>query len=97
MRAGPTTAALSYAERRAGGSSIEEATEAAAKEWNSRFGDATDRQLIYVHGRAPRFESLLAAGPRPEEAGWYPEPTRFGVLARRLWAPLLTHETVGPA
>jgi len=48
-----------------------------------------------VHGRAPRFEPLLAAAPTGDEAGWYPEPTRFGVLARRLWTPLLAHEQIG--
>ena len=89
-------AGLAYAERRSSGSSVEEATDAAAKEWNGRFGDGTDRHLIYVHGPAPRFEPLLATGPRPDEARWYPEPTRFGVLSRRLWTPLLANEQVGP-
>jgi exodeoxyribonuclease V gamma subunit len=88
-------ASAGYADRRSTGSSVAESTDAAAREWNGRFGDCTDRHLIYVHGRAPRFEPLLAAVPVAEEAGWYPEPTRFGVLARRLWAPLLAHEQVG--
>jgi len=91
---GPGASAV-YAERRSSGSSLEEATDAAAKEWNGRFGDCTDRHLIYAHGRAPRFEPLLAAAPEPDEAGWYPEPSRFGVLSRRLWTPLLGHEQVG--
>jgi exodeoxyribonuclease V gamma subunit len=88
-------ASAAYAERRSSGSTVEEATDAAAKQWNGRYGDCTDRHLIYVHGRAPRFEPLLAAAPSVEEAGWYAEPTRFGVLSRRLWTPLLAHETVG--
>jgi exodeoxyribonuclease V gamma subunit len=83
-----------YADRRSTGSTVEEATDAAAREWNGRFGDGTDRHLAYVHGRAPRFEPLLAGSPAVEEAGWFAEPTRFGVLSRRLWTPLLAHEQV---
>jgi exodeoxyribonuclease V gamma subunit len=83
-----------YADRRASGSTIEEAAEAAAKEWNGRFGDGTDRHLVYVHGRTPRFERLLSTPPGREEAGWFSEPSRFGVLSRRLWTPLLGHEQV---
>lgn len=92
---GPGASAV-YAERRSSGSTVEEAADAAAKEWNGRFGDSTDRHLIYVHGQAPRFEPLLAASPSAEEAGWYDfaEPSRFGVLSRRLWTPLLEHEQV---
>jgi exodeoxyribonuclease V gamma subunit len=84
-----------YADRRSTGSTVDEAVDAAGREWGGRFGDTTDRHLIYVHGRAPRFEPLLAAAPTGDEAGWYPEPTRFGVLARRLWTPLLAHEQIG--
>ncbi|HST85083.1 MAG TPA: exodeoxyribonuclease V subunit gamma [Kineosporiaceae bacterium] len=88
-------ASTAYAERRSSGSTIEEASAAAAKAWNDRFGDNTDRHLIYVYGQTPRFEPLLAARPTSSEAGWYDEPSRFGVLARRLWTPLLAHEQVG--
>jgi exodeoxyribonuclease V gamma subunit len=90
---GPGSAAV-YADRRATGSSPAEAAAAAAGEWEGRFGDRTDRHLIHVHGRASRFESLLAAPPVPGE-GSHDEPTRFGVLSRRLWAPLLENETLG--
>ena len=78
-----------YADRRRGGSSVEEALEAAAKEWTSLFGDGKDRHLAYVHGDAPSFDALLAE----TEPG--PERTRFGALARRLWEPLLARESVG--
>jgi exodeoxyribonuclease V gamma subunit len=88
-------ASTAYAERRGSGSTIEEASAAAAKEWSGRFGDNTDRHLIYVYGQAARFEPLLQARPDPSEAGWSDEPSRFGVLARRLWTPLLAHEQVG--
>ena len=90
-------ASAAYAERRGSGSTVLEAEDGAAKEWNGRYGDCTDRHLSYVYGRAPRFEPVLAAAPGPGEAGWYPEPSRFGVLSRRLWTPLLEHEQVGQA
>jgi exodeoxyribonuclease V gamma subunit len=83
-----------YAERRDCGSTVAEAGDAAAKDWGGKFGDGTDRHLIYVHGPAPRFEPLLLASPTADELGWFDEPTRFGVLSRRLWAPLLGHEQV---
>jgi exodeoxyribonuclease V gamma subunit len=84
-----TGATHAYADRRRSGSSVEEALEAAAKDWAGRFGDGVDRHLGYVHGGAPPFERLLAD---PDDG---PERTRFGALARRLWAPLLGCETVG--
>ena len=84
-----TGASHEYAERRARGSTVEEAREAAAQEWAGRFGDGQDRHLAYVHGPSPEFARLLAA---PSDSG---EGTRFGELARRLWAPLLACEAVG--
>jgi hypothetical protein len=44
---------------------------------------------VRAHGPTPSFDGLLA------EAGDGQEPTRFGVLARRLWSPLLACEQVG--
>ena len=84
-----TGASAEYAARRAQGGSVEEALAAADKEWSSTFGDAQDRHVSYVHGPSPSF-ALLTAAP-----GDGPEPTRFGVLARRLWTPLLACESVG--
>jgi len=78
-----------YADRRRSGSPVEEALEAATKDWDGRFGDSKDRHLAYVHGDPPAFDRLLAGS----EAG--PEQTRFGALACRLWAPVFACETVG--
>jgi exodeoxyribonuclease V gamma subunit len=40
-------------------------------------------------GPDPDLSALLAEEPRPGE-DWYPdEPTRFGMLARRVWEPIL--------
>jgi exodeoxyribonuclease V gamma subunit len=45
-----------------------------------------------VWGPEPALDVLLAEPPMRDEAGWFDEDTRFGALARRLWAPLLAHE-----
>jgi len=79
-----------YAERRHQGNSVEEALEGAERAWGGRFGDTTDRHLAYIHGPEPHLSQLL------EEPGGGSEPRRFGVLARRLWTPLLGAERLGP-
>ncbi|MFE9576671.1 exodeoxyribonuclease V subunit gamma [Nocardia sp. NPDC006044] len=92
------TATAAYAERRFRGANVDEAIAAAEREFNGGpngpgpFGDHTDRHLRYVWGPAPRLEHLMEIPAPPGEPG---ETTRFGALARRLWAPLLTAETQG--
>ncbi|MGW4094247.1 exodeoxyribonuclease V subunit gamma [Nocardia sp. NPDC004750] len=87
-----------YAERRFRGASTDDAIAAAEREFNGGpngpgpFGDHTDRHLRYVWGPAPRLEELMAA---PAAAGEPGESTRFGALARRMWAPLLAAESQG--
>ncbi|MFE3289393.1 exodeoxyribonuclease V subunit gamma [Rhodococcus sp. NPDC059234] len=84
-----TGASAVYAERRAGGASVEMALDAAAKEWGGDFGDGKDRHIGYVHGAAPAMRVLTAeAAPGSEE-------TRFGAEARALWEPLLAAEVQG--
>ncbi|PXX59144.1 DNA helicase/exodeoxyribonuclease V gamma subunit [Nocardia tenerifensis] len=91
-------ATAAYAERRFRGADAEEAVVAAEREFNGGpngpgpFGDHTDRHLRYVWGPAPRLEHLMAIPAPPGEPG---ESTRFGALARRLWAPLLGAESQG--
>jgi exodeoxyribonuclease V gamma subunit len=84
-------ASADYAARRASGSTVAEALDAADAQWSSRFGDGTDRHLAYVHGVSPRLSALSGT---PSVAG-ATEPTRFGALARRLWDPLLACEQLG--
>jgi exodeoxyribonuclease V gamma subunit len=88
-----TGASSEYAARRARGSSVEEALVAAREQWDSPFGDGADRHVLHAHGPAPSFDRLLT-DPDPGD-GDGDEPTRFGVLARRLWAPLLACEQLG--
>ena len=84
-----TGASHAYAARRIAGSDVEDAVEAARKEFESMFGDGKDRHLAYVMGDPPMFDDLLA---QPDDG---PESTRFGALAVRIWAPLLACEHVG--
>lgn len=92
------TATAAYAERRFRGAGADDAIAAAEREFNGGpngpgpFGDHTDRHLRYVWGPAPRLEDLMAA---PAPAGERGETTRFGALARRIWAPLLAAESQG--
>jgi exodeoxyribonuclease V gamma subunit len=68
--------------------------------WESGFAfDKEDRQPEHqlALGGVRTFAELLAARPRPDEAGmdWEEtEATRFGRLALRLWSGLLGHEVV---
>ena len=73
-----TGASHAYAARHAAGDTEQEATAAAAKEWDSMFGDGKDAHVQYVQGAS--FAAM--AGDR-----------RFGELARRLWDPLLAAES----
>ncbi|MEU7764768.1 exodeoxyribonuclease V subunit gamma [Nocardia sp. NPDC049190] len=87
-----------YAERRFRGANVDDAVAAAEREFNGGptgpgpFGDHTDRHLRYVWGPTPRLDDLMAA---PALAGEPGETTRFGALARRMWAPLLGMERQG--
>ena len=72
--------------------------EAARAQWTSRFKfDGEDRQpehKLAFGGEAP-FDDLLVAAPRDDEHGdgWeHAEATRFGRLARRLWAGPVARE-----
>ncbi len=87
-----TKASAEYADRRESGAGVEDATEAAAKEFSGTFGDGKDRHLVHVYGDGVTFAHFIAATPDSTEATWSEEPTRFGVVARRLWAPLLACE-----
>jgi exodeoxyribonuclease V gamma subunit len=92
--------AARYASLRDRNRPTEVAATLAARDWtDGRFpGEQSDREHEIVWGDDPPLDVLLAEPPRPDEVvwrdevGWTDEQTRFGVLARRLWAPLLAHE-----
>ncbi|MFE3445960.1 exodeoxyribonuclease V subunit gamma [Nocardia sp. NPDC059180] len=93
-----TAATAAYAERRYRGGTAEEGLAAAEREFfggpngPGPYGEHTDRHLRYIWGQAPRLDDLTAAPAPPGEPS---ESTRFGALARRLWAPLLRAEEQG--
>ncbi len=92
-----TGTASAYAEKRFGGGSIEDGYDSATWAWRGDFGDGTDRSLRYVHGSTLSFQTLLAAAPLADETEPTNEKSRFGILARTLWDPLLTAENMGNA
>jgi exodeoxyribonuclease V gamma subunit len=70
----------------------------ASREWVSEFRfdkeDMEPEHLLTLGGQQP-LGFLLAPPPRPDERDWHAtDGTRFGVLARRLWAGVFAHEKV---
>lgn len=90
----PSASSL-YADRRERGVGIDDAFATAEKDWSGKFGDATDRHLIFAFGAGLPLSRLGSGAPLGDEAAWSDEASRFGVYARRLWAGLLSTETVG--
>lgn len=71
---------------------------AAARAWaEGRFPEQAEPAHTMLLGPAAPFSALVAEPARPGDThnGWPDDEDgdRFGVLARRLWDPLLTHET----
>lgn len=86
-----------YAEKRATGCTVDIALDSAVGSWApDRFaGEQADPAHALVWGEQAPLAVLLAEQPSAAEqgTGWpADEPTRFGVLARRLWEPLLAAE-----
>lgn len=90
-----TGASAEYAERRHRGDSPDMALTAAERAFGGAFGDGNDRHVAFLHGDGITLRELASGDPRPDEQTWYDDPSRFGILARRLWDPLLTAETQG--
>ena len=83
----PTDTAHAYAQIRHRDRPVGLAVARARATWSDGdLGDWANRATGFVHGDRAPFDVLLD-GPGDGE-----EPTRFGVLAMRLWAPLLDHE-----
>lgn len=89
----PLGASHTYAERRELGESEPDALDAADRAWTDR--EADDSYHRFVWGEACPFRALLAPPAVPaeqfSEVG-RAETSRFGVLARQLWSPLLAAE-----
>ncbi len=89
----PLGASHAYAERRELGESEPDALDAAAKVWADREADDAYHRIVW--GEAYPFLALLAAPAIPAEQVspvGPAETSRFAVLARQLWIPLLAAE-----
>ena len=89
-----------YAEARSTNMTSANALAKAGQDWTGgRFeGEQAEEVHQLVWGEAAALDILLAEQPHPGEhgPGWpADEATRFGVLSRRLWEPLLAAETLG--
>lgn len=82
-----------YAKRRFAGQSIDNAMSSAEATWGRQFSDGDDPSNVYVFGESSSFADLAATAPLEDEGVWAEEPTRFGVLANRLWLPVLLNES----
>jgi exodeoxyribonuclease V gamma subunit len=83
----PTVAGHTYANVRRGGADAEAALDEALRKWTTGAGaEHADDAHVRVWGRAAGPDVLTT----PDGRGG--EPTRFGSLAMRLWAPLLMAE-----
>ena len=76
-----------YAEKRAG-MTADNAQVKAAQEWADKHSERGEAAHALIWGEDAPLAVLLAGGGADDE------PTRFGVLARRLWEPLLAAETL---
>jgi exodeoxyribonuclease V gamma subunit len=84
----------SYAERRHRGTSVDDTLPEVRRRWEAdRFRpERDDPEHVMVFG--PRAPFTQLTGQEPVTGEDYPnESTRFGVLARLVWDPLLTVET----
>ncbi len=90
-----TKASAAYAAARRNQGDVDEAVRMARRPWVSGDfpGEDADAANELVWGRRAGLDVLLAqAAPLDPQA--QPEPTRFGALAVRLWAPLLAAERI---
>jgi exodeoxyribonuclease V gamma subunit len=83
-----------YAEKRAAGMTVENAHAKAQTEWAGTYGERAEPAYELVWGADAPFDVLLADPVPPGEPRQDGETTRFGVLARQLWEPLLAAETL---
>ena len=85
----PTQAGHSYARVRLGGAGPAEALEEAMRGWSGGIAERSDDAHVRVWGAAAPPE-VITGPPGPPDG----EPSRFGTLAMRVWAPLLRVEDV---
>ncbi|MFD1505796.1 exodeoxyribonuclease V subunit gamma [Georgenia yuyongxinii] len=87
----PVPVSCAYATSRYGGDSEAMALENATREWNGGF-DRTDEHHVLCWGDGASLTDVFGTATAAEQAWWPQDRTRLGVLARRVWEPLLAHE-----
>jgi len=88
----PPATALAYARSRHAGDVEEQALEAARTAWTGSF-EVEDRYHALCWGDGAALADVLGL-PDATERTWFPDGTRLGLLARRVWEPLLDVEQV---
>lgn len=82
-------ASCSYAKRRTEGKDVEQALRAVQHGlWKRDHSERTDAEVIALWGEDCALAALAAEPPLANE-NWFDEDTRFGMLARRVWEPVL--------
>lgn len=91
----PMSTAALYAEKRRAGVNPEAARHLAEnKRWKSTRGkyerrrEQDDPEMTALYGQDAPLAAVLAASPLTDE-NWFDEQTRFGMLARRVWEPII--------
>ncbi len=87
----PVACACAYATSRDGGAEEVQALEAASQEWSQGFERADDHHVL-CWGAGVTLREVAGVPSAAEQAWWPQDRTRLGVLARRVWQPLLAHE-----
>lgn len=87
----PVETACAYATARAAATEVVQALDAARTRWKDGF-ERTDEYHVEVWGPAATLDDLAGTPTEAERAWWPEEGTRLGVLARRVWEPVIAHE-----
>jgi exodeoxyribonuclease V gamma subunit len=89
----PVATAFAYARSRHAGDSEVQAMEEATRAWDGGF-EKTDEHHVLCFGAGAPLAAVLGVPDRTEQAWWPQDGSRLGVLARRVWEPLLDHEEI---
>ena len=92
----PVDTAYAYASSRHAGNEVVQALEDARRQWRSGF-ERSDEHHVACWGPDCDLDDLAGEPDAVEQRWWPDDVTRLGVLARRVWQPVLDHErTVVP-
>lgn len=87
----PVETACAYATARAAATEVVQALDAARTRWKDGF-ERSDEYHVEVWGPTAGLDEIAGTPTADEQAWWPEEGTRLGVLARRVWEPVIAHE-----